>query len=56
MICTILLLGFVFVFVLGFGTGWVKARTHFTGTPPEEWIRTPDDIGSAADDGGPNFH
>lgn len=56
MICTILLLGFVFVFVLGFGTGWVKARAHFTGIPPEEWIRTPDDSGSAADDGGPNFH
>jgi len=51
---TILLL--VFVFVWGLCIGWVKARTHFTGIPPEEWVRTPDDSGSAADDGGPNFH
>lgn len=38
----------VIIAALGYCTGFVAARSHYTGIPPEDF-----QDGSAADDGGP---
>ena len=41
----------ILAFGLGYAVGFVAARSHYTGIPPEDW-----QDGTGADDGGPNFH